>query len=57
MSDYSDYVEKYAIKHKLTIEEAEKHDLVVAYKKYCEELAENAKNIQGLSENKKQSTC
>lgn len=37
MSDYEEYLEKYATKHKITIEEAESHLIVKIIKRFYEE--------------------
>jgi hypothetical protein len=36
-SDYEIYLDRYCTKHKVSREDAEKHNLVQEYKKYCEE--------------------
>lgn len=36
-SDYEIYLDRYCTKHKVSREDAEKHNLVQEYKRYCEE--------------------
>lgn len=36
-SDYELYLDRYCTKHKVSREDAEKHNLVQEYKRYCEE--------------------
>jgi len=38
MNDYQEYLEKYARDHNLTVEEAEKHELMIYVKRYYQEL-------------------
>lgn len=48
MSDYEDYVKKYARDLRISVEEAEAHALVLETKKYYEESDNYATTIQGL---------
>ena len=48
MSDYEEYLKKYARDHNITIEEAETHALVKEAKTYYEESDNYATTIQGL---------
>lgn len=42
-SDYEIYLDSYCIKHKVSREDAEKHNLVQEYKRYCDEKEEAEK--------------
>lgn len=42
-SDYEIYLDRYCTKHKVSREDAEKHNLVQEYKRYCEEKEEEEK--------------
>lgn len=44
MTKYEEYLEKYATKHKITIEEAESHLIVKIVKKFYEE-SDNARTV------------
>lgn len=44
MSDYEEYLKKYARDHKISVEEAETHALVQETKKYYEE-SDNASTV------------
>lgn len=37
MDKVEEFIEKYCKKHNITKEEAERHAIVIEYKKYCEE--------------------
>lgn len=42
-SDYEIYLDRYCTKHKVSREDAEKHNLVQEYKRYCDEKEEEEK--------------
>lgn len=47
-SDYELYLDRYCTKHKVSREDAEKHNLVQEYKRYCEEKeAEEKLKVKG----------
>lgn len=40
-NQYREFLEKYCFKHNVTVEEAEKHLTVIAYKSYLENMEDN----------------
>lgn len=45
-SDYEEYLDKYCQSRGIPREEAEKHQIVIAYREMCEERERNGKEIQ-----------